>query len=195
MREPDDVGPRQVPRCSRDRGEAGQLRLSVPSQGGGGVTKHRDYGHEFTLHVLPKEVWRRAGVAVCDRFDDVADVSGLPGDHGGTTSMSLNELRDRVHRDACSNGWWEEPRSFGELIALVHSELSEALEDHRNGYAPDQWYPELSGKPVGIPTELADVIIRVLDMCGAYGIDIDRVVQQKLEYNLSRGHRHGGKAL
>ena len=50
-----------------------------------------------------------------------------------------------------------------------------------------------SGKPEGIPTELADVIIRVLDYCGCAGINIDAAISQKHEYNKSRPYRHGGK--
>lgn len=50
-----------------------------------------------------------------------------------------------------------------------------------------------NGKPEGIPTELADVIIRVLDYCGYAGIDIDAAISQKHEYNKSRPYRHGGK--
>ena len=48
-------------------------------------------------------------------------------------------------------------------------------------------------KPEGIPIELADVIIRVLDLCGRYGIDIEAAIREKHAYNLTREHRHGGK--
>ena len=50
-----------------------------------------------------------------------------------------------------------------------------------------------NGKPEGIPIELADVIIRVLDYCGYAGIDIDAAISQKHEYNRTRPYRHGGK--
>lgn len=49
------------------------------------------------------------------------------------------------------------------------------------------------GKPEGIPIELADVIIRILDYCGYAGIDIEAAIRQKHEYNKSRPYRHGGK--
>ncbi|MYX21982.1 hypothetical protein GTY77_18230 [Streptomyces sp. SID8380] len=126
---------------------------------------------------------------------------------------TINELVQEAHQNAVSKGWWEGDRSFGELIALMHSELSEALEDYRNGKAVNKvWYEykeedgEISrvsgfirngvlGKPCGIPSELADVVIRVFDTCGRYGIDLERIIEEKMEYNATRPQRHGGKKL
>lgn len=147
----------------------------------------------------------------------------------------FNLARDIVHQTAVEKGWWEpqevwvslpEPegheeygkaqRSFGELIALVHSEASEALEEHRNGHAPTETYfpnagmhgPQASSplqelawarsygwKPEGVPSELADIIIRVLDIAGYYGIDIEHAMLVKTGYNEGRSYRHGGKTL
>ena len=111
------------------------------------------------------------------------------------TSKCINQLRDDIHNNAKEHGWHDGQRSFGDMIALVHSELSEALEDYRNKKLCTEVWTEENGKPCGIPTELADVIIRVLDMCGYYQIDIGKIIEQKHEYNKTRPYRHGNKAI
>ncbi|WP_058301716.1 nucleoside triphosphate pyrophosphohydrolase family protein [Gorillibacterium timonense] len=106
----------------------------------------------------------------------------------------LNALCEAAHANAINKGWYEEPRTFGEIIALCHSELSEALEDHRNGRGLTEIYYE-GEKPCGIPTELADVLIRIFDFCGHVCIDLEEAVYEKMAYNATRSHKHGGKII
>jgi NTP pyrophosphatase (non-canonical NTP hydrolase) len=101
----------------------------------------------------------------------------------------LNEMRDIIHQWAKDKGWWDKPRNKFELIALMHSELSEAVEYLRKKEHPamDDKVPELTGEAA----EMADTIIRILDYCGAYGIDIGNAIRLKHAFNQSRPYRHG----
>ncbi|BCG57463.1 hypothetical protein [Paenibacillus sp. URB8-2] len=125
--------------------------------------------------------------------------------------MQINDMVKAAHDNAVSKGWWEEDRSFVETIALIHSEASEALEDFRNGYQPAKMLytrPDSTGsvltldyqadenwKPCGIPSELADIVIRVFDACGRYGIDLEQAITEKMAFNATWPQRHGGKVL
>jgi NTP pyrophosphatase (non-canonical NTP hydrolase) len=116
----------------------------------------------------------------------------------GKAAPSLNELRDEALRIAVEHGFAE--ASIGEDLMLIVSELAEALEDVRAGKLPHETTYECAdsvrlGKPCGVPSEMADVIIRVLHFCGKHGIDIEKAVKEKMEYNESRPFRHGGKKL
>ena len=101
-----------------------------------------------------------------------------------------------AHRTATEKGWHEKPLSFGDQIANMHAELSEAWEDHRSGKDPlAVTFDDLDSKPHGIPVELADVIIRIADTCQELGIDLDRVIEMKMRYNKSRAYKHDGKVV
>lgn len=108
--------------------------------------------------------------------------------------MRIADLQRDLILWAQSKGWWKSGRTVGDAIALMHTELSEALEEYRNGHAPNEIYYQ-DGKPEGIPVELADVVIRILNFCGEYEIDFEEALRIKIAYNETRSFRHGGKKL
>lgn len=123
------------------------------------------------------------------------------------TVASIGELTERAYKNAVSKGWHKEERSFGDIIALCHAELSEALEEYRNGHKPTEIYYSVSAesvthgkmaddlKPEGISIELADVVIRIMDYCGHVGIDLQAAIETKMAYNEKRPFRHGNKVI
>jgi NTP pyrophosphatase (non-canonical NTP hydrolase) len=107
----------------------------------------------------------------------------------------VSELISDSYNTAVEKGWWEAgtEREVGTALMLMVTELAEAMEEHRHGRALDEiWYAE-SGKPEGVPVELADVIIRICDLAGHHKIPLNRALREKLAYNKTRPYRHGNK--
>lgn len=112
---------------------------------------------------------------------------------------TITELQQKIHEWANRKGWWEDsPKKtrhkdwtfLASKLALVHSEISEALEELREGNIR-VYYAENSPKPEGLGVELADAIIRILDFAEAMDIDLEFLVQAKMKYNETREHKHG----
>jgi NTP pyrophosphatase (non-canonical NTP hydrolase) len=100
----------------------------------------------------------------------------------------LNDLAANIFLDNVKAGWWTDlktglplERNMGELLCLVHSEVSEAMEGYRKDL-PDDKLPHRKMFEV----ELADVLIRVFDIAGKHGLDLDGAVREKREYNANR---------
>lgn len=118
------------------------------------------------------------------------------------TASDMTELSIVIHENNKKKGFWpEEGRNMGEVICLIHSECSELLEAERKGKGD-----EPCDKPIlmtGLDgferpmtnreEEIADIIIRSLDLCGHHRIDIGQAIDKKLEYNATRAHKHGKK--
>lgn len=109
--------------------------------------------------------------------------------------MNISDLQSLAYNQARLSGFHpdDDRTTFGDRIALIHSEASEALEAFRDlGHTK----PMLDGqKPVGVPSELADVVIRVADLAESYGVDLERAILDKLAFNKTRPYRHGNKRL
>lgn len=120
-----------------------------------------------------------------------------------TAWLGLTAAQALAHETASNAGWYRDPRTgepvsrnFGEVVALMHSELSEALEAHRKSLIDDK----LPNRP-GIEVEFADCIIRILDTAAALGLDVPGALIEKNRFNRSRAdhslesrRQSGGKA-
>lgn len=116
----------------------------------------------------------------------------------------LKSAGDRVVAWAARKGWEPDPnRTFGDECALLHSEVSEALEAYRRwgvtDQTPDPTYREFLMdqplKPEGVASEFADVLIRLLHYSNVHGFDLEAEFERKMRYNETRAWRHGGRAL
>jgi len=98
-------------------------------------------------------------------------------------------VQNVVHHINKTKGFWDKPTNIGEQIALMHSELSEALEGARHANPPSEHIPEFSS----IEEEFADVVIRIMNVAQQEGWDIGGAIEAKVAFNASRPHKHGGK--
>lgn len=111
--------------------------------------------------------------------------------------MSLNDWCKESYEVSKSKGWHDNADSdnyFNKLL-LIHAEVSEVVEELRKGMAITDVFYDTNGKPEGPAIEIADIAIRLFDLCGKAGLDLDAAVRIKTQYNKTRPHRHGGKVI
>lgn len=129
---------------------------------------------------------------------------------------SFRILTEQCGSDSAAKGWHDDRPEGGVALAnwqgnklmLMVSELVEAHDELRNGHDADEtYYPSINAmpgsydpvyavgkhKPEGVPSELADTVIRVFDFCYTEGIDLGAIIEEKLAYNRTRERMHGGK--
>lgn len=104
--------------------------------------------------------------------------------------MNLNDLAQEILDINTANGWsvtvpkdWIDSYKVPAILALIHSEVSEALEAFRHSDREN------------FEEEIANTIIRCLDLTAGMGIDIEKAVRDKMEINRGRGYKHGGKRV
>lgn len=135
------------------------------------------------------------------------------------SGLTINQMVRRAHRNSYEKGWWDAQKrdaidrkvldgeakagdldlyrvadTIPEKLMLIVTEAAEAMECYRDPkHAPAEAWTGEGGKPEGLPAELADIVIRIGDLCGALGIDLEAAVLSKMAHNERRAHRHGGK--
>lgn len=123
--------------------------------------------------------------------------------------MNIKEVSKEIYETNANNGFWDKDRNIGEMLMLIVSELSEALESHRKErqaintpvHTLDDFdftddYDKSKFEEFVKDTfedELADVAIRLFDLCEGLGIDLEWHIKQKLNYNKTRERLHGKK--
>lgn len=129
----------------------------------------------------------------------------------------MKNLIAKAHQVAKDKGFWEEERNKPEMLMLIVSELAEALEALRKDDYADQavvdslahdleldrtdeefmlkaltWKTAFEqGVKSSFEDELADVAIRLFDLCGGLNIDLEKHIEMKMKYNSMRGYKHG----
>lgn len=107
--------------------------------------------------------------------------------------LTLHDVSKTIKESNEANGWYDKPIDAGAYVALIHSECSELLEALRHDGMESDHLPGITAAA----EELADIVIRVLDFAYRFGYDqeLSTAIIEKLQYNTTRGYRHGNKSF
>lgn len=119
----------------------------------------------------------------------------------------INAIAKEIHENNKNKGFYDEPKNIGEMLCLIHSEVSEALEADRNGkyaqgnivtinsFRVDEMF--VADFKIGVKDtfedELADIMIRVMDLAAFKGINLEQHILAKMRFNSTREYKHGKK--
>jgi NTP pyrophosphatase (non-canonical NTP hydrolase) len=127
------------------------------------------------------------------RIFDINESKGFHDDRPKPMRPGATLTGQKERQNALAN--WQ-----GNKLLLIVSEVAEAHDEIRNGRAADEtYYPTKSvhefgtHKPEGVPSEIADVVIRCFDFAGTEGFDLGQIILEKLAYNETRPYKHGKK--
>ena len=144
-----------------------------------------------SLNMSEQEVMNTHFVELVERLYEenkrlVEDFRHLVSDYGELVentfiNASINDYCKSAHSIAKSKGWYDEPVKLNTSLLLIHAEVSEAVEALRKD--DKELFEE----------ELADIAIRLFDLCGYMDINLGQAVDKKMEKNRNRSYRHGGK--
>lgn len=98
-------------------------------------------------------------------------------------------IQKDIHHNACEHGWHKDDIEEGTAFALIHGEVSEAMEAAREGNKPSEKIPDFSS----IEEEMADIVIRCMDWSEQKGYRLADAIVAKHEFNKTRPYKHGGK--
>jgi NTP pyrophosphatase (non-canonical NTP hydrolase) len=107
--------------------------------------------------------------------------------------LTIRALQVRAGDNARKHGFGFPTNNaeINEKLLLIVSEITEAMDELRAGIQPTQVYTEFPDKPCGFGIELADAVIRILDLASCLGIDLEGLILQKMTYNEGRPFKHG----